>query len=290
MNLGRLTKAIHVSHKSESSAHSAQPQGTWSAAEPKVFGWLINLTQKLINESKLSSLGQLTECEAHVLAALFICHIEQRLQSFTYGFGILERYLTPKQAQALHREQESVRERLRRRLLQQRREFGPHHHALVQNLAADLRQHRQRILRLFSCPLSPEQILARELPAGVFLLKQIHGAWSKLPPAYMFLLLGGEDALTRVYGGRIPSKGLGYAIYHVCVRGTLTSADDNVYQNGGGKVPNRERIRTARRFCEVIPTISRIYGAWGPRFASSPKSPLAPPLRPVAAISKSPGG
>ena len=268
---------------------SSQPSSfVWSALfEPKLFGWLLDLAEKVRLDTRLNGKGNLLDHECKILSSLVVKHIMAKLQSFGFGFNISERFL-PANAKVYYENRtdylRTVDETKYRRL---RSESGPEMFAISGIITDELRLHLNRALGLFEGQQNVEDVITREPTAAGYFITKIMSAWQGITPARKFFLIGGEEALLEYYGGKIPPKRLRFAIYHICIRGTLTSADADIYKNAPNAVPTDDQILPARKFVAAIKTTFERSLTPAPRIGLSP---LVPGLQTKLSLSgRSPG-
>ncbi len=211
-------------------------------SEPKLFGWLLDQAELLVPKRNEETL--LTwECNA--LCALFVGHIVSSLNALQFGFGISERFLTPTQKQAFARRTDRLRFLDEAKALESRREFGPELYMLTKFVCADLNSRVPCVFSVSLGALPVESAMLRNLNAGSRFVGKTDSHVGPITAVRKFLLLGGEDVLKRMHNGKIPPKRLCYAIYHVCIRGTLTSEHDNIYQYAPKTMPSKDQLHSA---------------------------------------------
>jgi len=220
--------------------------------EPKIFGWLLTIAPKLQADTRLNGHGVLLDHECRVLCSVLVNHIAAHLQSFGFGYGILERYPTSQLMAEFADRTDKLRKVDEAKLRRDRMAHGKELQSVANTIAASLRDKVAHVFRIFKGQSTVEDVLVRVPAASAYYVSRLIAAWSSLTPAQKFLLIGGERSLQDIHGGKIPPKTLIPVIFNLCLRGTMpycdTSADGKTLEV---KITPGQ-MRTARRFIASI--------------------------------------
>jgi hypothetical protein len=220
--------------------------------EPKIFGWLLTIAPRLQADTRLNGHGVLLDQECRVLCSVLVNHIAAHLQSFGFGYGILERYPTSQLMAEFADRTDRLRKVDEAKLRRDRMAHGRELQSLANTIASSLRNEVARIFRIFQGQATVEDILVRAPAASAYYISRLIAAWSGLTPAQKFLLIDGERSLQTIHGGEIPPKTLIPAISNLCLRGTLAYCDTSADGRNLGVKITKSQLSTARRFAANI--------------------------------------
>lgn len=232
---------------------NGKPSPTPPDLEPKILGWILILTPKLRDDTRLNGHGVLLDHECRVLGSLLVKHIVAHLQSFGFGYGLAERFPSYQETERLTARTDSLREydeaKLRRDRLMQSRERME----LVNAIVERLRNETDRALRVTE-DQSLENVMVRLPMAASYFIQRLWTAWNALSPAQKFVLLGGEAALKATLGERIGKAAAYTAVADICLRGTLKHRDSRAGVEKKDLTIDKDHLRRARLFAAKIPS------------------------------------
>ena len=220
--------------------------------EPKLFGWCYQVRDEILRELRKNDWMNLTELEADRLSVNLVDHIISHLRALRVGWGIWEAWKPgPIVSEIAQRLESGMQLTETQANIVGARDLI----ALVEAIAEGLEVQQGRLARLNSPELTFERVFTRDIHSSSFFIDRLAYRWRTLGPARQFMLLGGEEALNRIFGGKVPPKFEKKAIFAISLRGSFTSRLPNpdVLPEFPALSITDDQVQKGREFALVIP-------------------------------------
>lgn len=235
------------------------PDPLLDASEPRIFGWLLTMEPRLRSDSSRNCHGKLLADECQVLCSAFLDHVIAKLKSYRYGFSVSESCLTEMQVDELkHAPIRAYSEADIKKAVEMRALGGAEMARISDSLVETLTADQKRFFPRHPGQFKFKDVFVRAPDAACYFWDRLIRQWQSMSPTKKFFLLGGHTVLTRMFAGKIPDKLIYYAIFHLCIRGTATSDQIDIFSGVGCAIPNEHQTKAARSFVRTIPSVLSI--------------------------------